>query len=113
MPSTSTNTADVTRPPRLIEIKFHPQLVAIYDCWRAQADKSEARRVCKIDHRKVRVNVVIRGDVESALKQLKAIGFEPERASVHGREITGKIAVDRLDALAGIAAVVFVAPEAV
>lgn len=113
--STSATTASVNpgKPLRLIEQKLHPQLVAAYDCWRAQANKSQARRVCKLKGDKLRVTVILSGDAKTAVKQLKALGFEPERESIRAREIAGKIAVDKLDALAGIAAVVFVAPDAI
>ena len=112
MASTSTPTnAGNGKPPRLMDLKLHPQLVAAYDCWHAQADKSQAQRVCRLKADKLRVNVIVSGDEETALKQLKAIGFRPERKPAHAHQIAGRISVDKLDALAGIAAVVFVAPE--
>ena len=109
--SSTTNQVDPGKPPRVIERKLHPQLVAAYDCWRAQMDKSQAGRVCRLKADKLRVNVIVSSDAETVLQQLKAIGFEPERKPTHARQIAGRIAVGKLDALAGIAAVVFVAPE--
>lgn len=106
--ATTISAKNLGKPPRLIELKLHPQLVAAYDCWRAETDRSEAHLVCKLKH-KLRVNVIVNGDSENILPQLKAIGFDPERKPTHAR-LTGRITVDKLDALAGIAAVVFVAP---
>jgi Ca-activated chloride channel homolog len=105
------NATNTGKPPRVIELKLHPQLVAAYDCWRAHADKSQARRVCKPKKDKLRVNVIVNGPAEAALPGLKAIGFEAERKVVRARQIAGRIAVNKLDALAEIPAVVFVAPE--
>jgi TonB-like protein len=109
--SSTTNQVDARKPPRVIERKLHPQLVAAYDCWRAQMNKSQARRVCNLKPDKLRVNVIVNSDAETVLQQLKDIGFEPERKTTHARQIAGRIAVGKLDALAGIAAVVFVAPQ--
>ncbi|HKW25552.1 MAG TPA: TonB family protein, partial [Terriglobales bacterium] len=113
MPSGSTASYAVNtgKPPRVIELKMHPQLVAAYDCWRAHSDKREARRACKLKADKLRVDVMVSGDAESILPQLKANGFQPERKAVHAHQIAGRIAVGKLDALARTAAVVFVAPE--
>jgi Ca-activated chloride channel family protein len=110
--SNTSNAENTGKPPRIIELKLHPQLVAAYDCWRAQADKRQAGRICKLKADKLRVNVIVSGDAEALLPQLKAIGFEPERKPVHAHQIAGRVSVGKLDALAGIARVVFVAPEA-
>jgi hypothetical protein len=48
-------------------------------------------------------------DSSAILEKLRALGFEPSRASA-GKTLTGLPTVDKLDALAQIAAVQFVSP---
>jgi TonB family protein len=99
-------------PSRSIDAKLHPQLVAAYDCWRAQADKSNAMSRCKLDSDTVLVQVLISGDPESALKQLKALGFEPLPVRARQKQLVGRIAVEKLIALTNVDLVQFVAPAA-
>jgi TonB family protein len=95
---------------RLLDSKLHPQLVAAYDCWQTQADKSRAARACKLDNERLLVKVVISGDVPTALRQLQAIGFEHHPAEQRRDQYLGRIAVERLAALAAVQQVQFAAP---
>jgi TonB family protein len=96
---------------RVVDQRLHPQLVVAYDCWRTHANKGHALQACKLKSAKLRVRVIVSGKAAAALPQLKAVGFEPEMEATRRSGITGRIAVDRLDALAAVPAVAFVAPE--
>lgn len=107
----TTATGENTASPRLIELKLHPQLVAAYDCWRAQADKPRALQACHLKTSKLRVQVIVSRDSESIRRRLSEAGFNLKRAAVNGRQMTGDISVGTLDALVKVAEVLFVAPD--
>jgi Ca-activated chloride channel homolog len=103
--------APTTTPLRTIDTKLSPTLVAAYDCWLARADKSKASTACKLTNDKVLVRVIVTGDPAAALQQLQAAGFEPQPGVARSKQFVGRIAVEKLAALADIAAVKFVRPE--
>ncbi len=103
-------TPETPKPTRAIDTKLSPQLVAAYDCWQSQADKAKAATACKLTDGKVLVRVIITGDPAVALQQLQAAGFELQPATVKS-QFVGRIAVEKLAALAEIAAVKFVSSE--
>jgi Ca-activated chloride channel family protein len=103
--------AHTTKPPRAIDSKLSPKLVAAYDCWQSQADKSNAATACKLTDNKVLVRVIATGDPAAVLQQLQAAGFEPQAEAARSKQLVGRIAVAKLAALAEIAAVKFVSPE--
>jgi Ca-activated chloride channel family protein len=110
--SFSTENANVTpvavKSSRSIDTKLHPQLVAAYDCWQAQANKSKAADICKLDSDKILVQVIVSGESAPVLPLLQAVGFEPVAAKVRPGHFAGRIAVQQLAALAEIKVVQFV-----
>jgi hypothetical protein len=95
----------------VIDSKLHPQLVAAYDCWQAQADKSKAPSACKLASDTMTVRVIVSGDAQAALEQLKANGFEAQPASVRRNQLVCRVTIAKLAALAELSFVQFVAPE--
>lgn len=97
-------------PARPIDKKLAPRLVAAYDCWRAQHDKPMAFHKCKLAGDQVTVAVILSKDSAAALESLKAVGFEPSPTKTRRNEMIGRIAIEKLAALAGDPFVRFVAP---
>ncbi len=95
---------------RMVERKLHPQLVAAYDCWQAQSDKSKAPSACKLKGDTVLVRVIVSGDAQAALQQLNANGFEVQPASARRGQFVCRTTIDRLATLADFSFVQFVAP---
>ena len=96
---------------RVVDTKLHPQLVAAYDCWQAQTDKSKAAGACKLQGDTISVRVVVSGDAQAALQQLKANGFEVQSTSARRNQWVCRLTIDKLAALAELSFVEFVAPE--
>ena len=99
-----------SKPARVIDTKVDARLVTVYDCWRAQPDKSKAPRACKVAADKLLVTVILSQDFPAAQDQLKALGFKPISANAGKRQLIGYIPIDRLSALAENNLVRFVAP---
>ena len=97
-------------PPRRIDTKLHPRLIAAYDCWRTQPDKTKAPSACNLEGDKLLVQVILSLDSATALKELKAIGFEPLATQPRQKHLIGRVGVEQLPALADISIVQFVAP---
>jgi hypothetical protein len=90
---------------RLAE-KARPEVMSIYECWEKQADKTAAAATCKLGNGKIGVEIVFSG---TDTAQMVAVGFEPEGTQVaHGR-LRGRIAVEKLPELAGLAQVRLIA----
>jgi TonB family protein len=100
-------------PPRRIDTKLHPRLVAAYDCWRAQPGKTKAISACNIESDKLLVRVILSQYSATAFQELKAIGFEALSAQPRPKQLIGRIGVERLASLAGSSIVQFVAPASV
>jgi hypothetical protein len=99
------------KQPRMVDRKLHPQLVAAYDCWQAQADKSKAPAACKVEGDTITVRIIVSGDAQPALEQLKANGFEVQPASVRRNQLVCRVTIPKLAALAELSFVQFVTPE--
>jgi hypothetical protein len=97
-------------PVRRIDTKLHPRLVAAYDCWRAQPDKTKAPRACNIATDKLLVQVILSHNSAATLMELKAIGFETLSAQPRQEQLIGSIGIEQLASLADSSAVLFVAP---
>jgi Ca-activated chloride channel family protein len=97
-------------PPRPIDVKVHPRLVAAYDCWRSQFDKSKAASDCKLRSERMLVEVILAENSKSALEELKALGFDASTEQPRRNRVVGRIAVERLAKLAEVKGVQFVAP---
>ena len=104
------NAIQQAKPGRMIDSKLHPQLIAAYDCWQAQADKSKAASACKLKSDTVSVRIVVSGDAQAALQQLKANGFDVQPASARRGQFVCRTTIDRLATLANFSFVQFVAP---
>jgi Ca-activated chloride channel homolog len=95
---------------RAIETKFHPRLIAAYDCWQTQQDKAKAPAACKLQGDKLLVQVILAKDSATASGELKALGFDLLPGKTRPRQLIGRIAVTQLAALAHSPIVQFVAP---
>jgi len=92
--------AGKSKQSRKLDQKLHPSLVSLYDCWH--------KHECKVEGEPL-ISVVISGDEEAALKNLSAIGFERSSEQVRAHNIRGRIAVEKLEVLAELTFVKFVA----
>jgi Ca-activated chloride channel family protein len=105
------NAPQSAKSERVIDSKLHPQLVADYDCWQAQADKSKVPAACKLASDTITVRVIASGDAQAALEQLKANGFQAQPASTRKGQFVCHVTIAKLAALAELSFVQFVAPE--
>jgi hypothetical protein len=96
-------------PARKLDTKLHPSLVAAYDCWQKQADKSRAAAACKLKDNYVRVKIVVSAE-PGIEQQLTKLGFESLSADPRSNQYTGRIAIEKLAELAELSAVQFVTP---
>lgn len=104
-PMAGRSSAPVTlKPPRTIDTKLSPQLVAAYDCWQSQTDMSKGAAACKLADDKVLVRVIVDGDPVAVLHELQAAGFEPQPGTLP-KQLVGRISIEKLAALAEIEAV--------
>ncbi len=103
--------ASAPKKPRAIDTKLSPQLVAAYDCWQGQVDKSKATVACKLSGGKLLVRVVVTGDPATALQQLQAAGFDPLSGQSGAKQIVGRITVEKLAAIAEMSFVKFVTEQ--
>jgi hypothetical protein len=88
---------------RLFEAKFHPVLVEVWHCWKKNPVS------CKpVQDGKLKIRIWLTHDTANVRAQLAALGIELATQRSGGQYLTGKIAMEKLEALAKMPEVKFV-----
>jgi Ca-activated chloride channel homolog len=91
--------------------KLDPALVAIVDAAKRGTFVPSAEQARFVRGGKVEVQVWLTATSPDTLAKLKALGFEIVLDPKNGRLLVGRLAIDRLEALAAVESVRFVAPN--
>lgn len=95
-------------PPRsdaykAIAGKARPEVLAAYECWEKQKDEKRIPgSSCKPADGILKIEVLFSGEQKLTLSQLIAVGFEPDTTQPGRNRLHGKIAIDKLPALAAL-----------
>jgi hypothetical protein len=100
---------DQDSPRQQAASKFHPQVAAVVDRLKnkAQPAADEAKFV---KSGKAELQVYLANTSAETLAQLKKLGFEVMTEAKGARIVIGRISIEKLDELAKLSAVVYIAP---
>jgi hypothetical protein len=79
---------------------LHPQVLAWVQEWRA------GRRTGRVE-----IEILLADTAAPALARIHALGFQSTKATAEARRLVGRIGVDKLEALARLESVLFLAPS--
>jgi hypothetical protein len=87
----------------VLESKLHPALLQAFDCWKKSGGQCKS-----VQGGKVHIQIFFTGPSTNIGDRLKALGFEAAAKGSSSKVLAGSLPIEKLQALAGLAAVNFV-----